>query len=1149
MSRESQNTNINLFTCVIFDSGASCSIVNNLNLIKIEKFVDQNINIYGTNRKLFTIKGVGKHKILKNIKVYYIPSFPTSIIAEVDAVDNYQVRTIYGDKRSNDQILIYEDGNVISSFTRAANKLYVMDEEIQVFISIREELNERKLNNKQIDRMFRVHELHKRTGYLSLDNLQHMLKHNAISGKFSEGEVNEADVANYKKHMHSQYCNGCNFAKMDSASSAAIDHRVIADLPGTLHADIMHINHDFGQLHYLTAIDEQSSMTFSVLINSLESTEICKAVRLIKLSYNKYKYDIETIHFDNERGINCDNTNHTLHGDGINTDYHTPGRHVRKAEAAIKLIKRTFKATIVGLDYPCPIVLYPYAIRWCIQCINLTSKESNPTTCPWTVFTGKKISFEEQFSAKFGDIVIVRANADDSKRPKTDKPVCTFGIILCRDENMRGTYIIMDLDTKRTIKRRQFKLYRGSNNATILNRIKSIGRASKNTRFGHIAEDEELSIRQSTPSNDTDLDESGPSAEREDIDNDSETNVNDEEVSEALNELGNITESDSEDDESDIQSIDNSNDDDNLFMEDGIADDADIADDEESMIVEEPPQLQPRRSARAWTPSEKSLERFMYTFPALEDNLSIRKSAEIYGIEETNNAIRTEVDNMLSKGVWTEIKPGEALESNNIVPSQLFLKAKFDAAGKFTKLKARLVACGNREKLEFNQTKVESPTANYNNILMLTHLATMRKMNTTIVDITAAYLHANIEGTVYMRINSDISNAIRGEQKPMIVRLNKCIYGLKQSGRKWFELLRTTFRNMRFRNTSYDECIFYRCPVNRIPDCWIVIYVDDIKIFADSKNTRQEIILQLEKVFGQITIQSGPEFSFLGLQITYRNGETLINQTAYSDKITSSIVVSQQGPSTPHRHDFKPISPNCEQAGYSNYKSDVMKLMFLATRTRPDIIYNAAILATKTNPTTLDIDDVQRLFKYVKVTSTEGLRFTDSKLKICMYCDAAFNVHEDRKSQSGYVIFMNNVSAPILFKSKKQSSLAQSSTEAEIIALFDGVRHLVLLVNLLEELGIEVNKPIPVWEDNMAVIELISSDKILKGNARFIDRKYFATRNNVQNGDIALHYVDTSEQVADCLTKAISGQRFQMFKKILQGTNSNSAEQNEMDDK
>ncbi len=166
-----------------------------------------------------------------------------------------------------------------------------------------------------------------------------------------------------------------------------------------------------------------------------------------------------------------------------------------------------------------------------------------------------------------------------------------------------------------------------------------------------------------------------------------------------------------------------------------------------------------------------------------------------------------------------------------------------------------------------------------------------------------------------------------------------------------------------------------------------------------------------------------------------------------------------------------------------------------------------------------------------------------------MYCDAAFNVHEDRKSQSGYVIFLNNDSSPILFKSKKQSSLAQSSTEAEIIALFDGVRHLILLTNLLEELGIEVNKPIPIWEDNMAVIELISNDKILKGNARFIDRKYFATRDNVQKGDITLKYVDTANQIADCLTKAISGQRFQTFKKILHGTYSNSAEQIEMDDK
>jgi len=1105
--------------------------VNDLNLMKIERFVNRIINIFGTNKKTFTIKATGYHKILENIKVVYIPDFPTNIIAEVDAADNYEVRIVYGDTRPNDQVLIYNEGRIISSFTRASNKLYTMDEDIKVFISIREELHEKNLNNKQIDRMYRIHELHKRTGYLSLDNLYHMLRHNAISGKFSEGAISEADVANYKKHMHSKYCNGCNFAKMDSASSATIDHRIIADLPGTLHADMMHINHDFGQMHYLAAVDEQSSMTFAVLINSLESTEICRAVNLIKLAYTKFKHDIRTIHFDNERGINCENTNHTLHSDGINTDYHTPGRHVRRAEAAIKVIKRTFKATIVGLDYPCPVALYPYAIRWSIQCINLTGKENNPSTCPWTVFTGNKLSYEEQFTAKFGDIVIVRANADDSKRIKTDKPVCTFGIVLCRDENLRGTYVMMDLNTKRIIKRRQFKIYRGYNNTTILNRIKSIGRASKNTNFGHVAEDEEISIRQ-TIQPDVDnltISELDTGSDNTITDNDVDEQE-DNDVSEALNELGNITESEyeseSDDNNSDILSI-NSSDIDNV--EDSTTDEEDL-----------PPA--PRRSSRAWTPSTKSLERYMYTFLSLEDNLSIRKSYEVYGIEETNNAIKAEINNMIEKGVWTEVKPGE-IESDNIVPSQLFLKAKLDAAGQFIKLKARLVACGNREKLQydFNQTTVESPTANFNNILMLLHLATIRGMTSAIIDVTAAYLHANIEGTVYMRINSEIANAIKGVRKPLIVKLCKCIYGLKQSGKRWYDLLQTTFNNMKFQKSIHDACIFLRSTETEpiIPDCWIIIYVDDILILADNENVKQEVIQQLEQAFHKITIQPGPQFSFLGLQITCKNNETLINQTGYSEKITSSISLSKQGPITPHRYDFKPISPNCDQAGQGNYKSDVMKLMYLATRTRPDIVYNTAVLATKTNPSKQDFEDVQRVLKYIKATQLDGLRFSNSPVNISMYCDAAFNVHEDRKSQSGYAIFLNDDSSPILFKSKKQSSLAQSSTEAEIIALFEGVRHLILLINLLEELGIKVNKPITVYEDNMSVIELISNDKILKGNARFIDRKYFATRENVLKGDIILRYIDTSDQVADCLTKAISGQRFQIFRMIFKGTYEN----------
>ncbi len=469
-----------------------------MSIIKINKInetraINEEVNVVGVKSCRFKLHSTGNFKTLSKIKVKLILGFPTNIIAEVDLRDNYDLRIIYAENKTNDRVIVYtkNSDHIVSIFKRQDNNLYCLERKNshrETIFSIREILNCQKLNNSQIDRMYRVHEMHKRMGYLSLENLHEMLKNNTISGKFSEGEIGPKDVNSYRTHLHSKICNGCNLAKMDSQPASPIDRAEIPDKPGTLHADVMFITHDRGKLTFMVGIDEQSAMTFSVMMKSTDVGEMISAIDLIKNCYARFNHKVDVIHFDGDKGV--DNEGFKAHNYSQNTDVdcHTPGRHARRAEAAIKLIKRTFKAVIVGLDYPCPIALYPYAIRWCTQCINLASKTGNKVISPWTIFTDRKVQFENHFNAKFGDIVTTRARAADNDRPKSNKPITTFGIILCRDEGLKGIYLIMDLESKKVIKRRQFKLYKGERNNVILDRIKSLGYASANTSFGHVAE-------------------------------------------------------------------------------------------------------------------------------------------------------------------------------------------------------------------------------------------------------------------------------------------------------------------------------------------------------------------------------------------------------------------------------------------------------------------------------------------------------------------------------------------------------------------------------------------------------------------------------------------------------------------------------------
>lgn len=1036
-------------------------------------------------------------------------------MAEVDARKAYIIEFIYAEEIKDDRIfLLDKESKIAKASFKRKNMLYCLDKEFIVtnhVFTVRDILNKSKFNNNQIDRMMRVHELHKRMGYLSLSNLSEALKHNSIAGKFSEGEINEQDVMNYKIHLHPKICNGCNLAKMNSQSSAAIDHHSIPNNPGTLHADIMHISHDLGTLHYYIGIDEQSAMTFGVQIPSSDNKEMQKAVKMIKNSYKRHKHTLDVIHFDNETGMNCFATNAALHEAGIDTDNHTPGRHVRRAELAIKLVKRTFKAVLNGLDYPCPIKLYPYVIRWSIQCINLTGKEGNKIVAPWTIFTGRRIAFDQQFAAKFGDIIITRTFAEDARRPKSNKPICTFGIILCRDDNMRGTYQIMDLATKRIIKRRQFKHYHGSKNATILKRIASIGKASSNTIFGHVEEDLDFS--------NIEYDEN-----LEDIQQDDDDITEDEELGAGSNDSESGIDDDSESGIDDVSesSSDNDNDDDDIQSIDENVIQATLQR-LEAIPIAEPKQA----NKRQWKPTRRMLESSIY-FTATTDNMSIKSSIAKHGSKATNEAVQAELKNMTDRQVWVDAEPHEA-KNKNVVPSKMILKAKHDANGKFIKFKGRLVARGDREELpdEFRPYQVESPTASYNNILLMLHLAIIYKKRIAITDVTAAYLNADIQGEVYMRLPKDVSLIYsEGKTEQALVRLRKCIYGLKQSGRRWYELICDTLTSLGYMKCNYEACAFIN------GSSWIIIYVDDFIILSDSKANEDNIIARLEANFGSLQVQQGPDYSFLGLSLTRSETMLTINQSGYVEKITKEIETTTTATKYPHRAGFKAYDNNnnsseeVDEATKSNFRSLIMKLMYLGTHTRPDIIYNTAVLATKNNPSTTHFKDVNKIFEYLKSNRNLGIAYSTDEISMVIYVDAAFQVHNDRKSHSGYSIHLNSSSGPILYKSQKQKALAQSSTEAELIALFDATRHLLQILGLLDELKIPVKRPITVYEDNRAVIEILQSDKILRGNAKFIDRKYLTIREIIKSGDIKLVYIATDKQVADFLTKSLTGSRF-----------------------
>ncbi len=1116
---------------LMLDTGANATVVHDKALMSTWRPVDDVVIVQGVEVKEFEVKGMGFLKApLDKIECYYIPSFPSNVVSEAELREKYVISFVYAAEKKEDRVIIAscQNGLKILDFSRRENNLFYaklnFNPTTKFYYSF-DFLS--SINKDTMNRMRRVNELHRRTAYLSLERLYTLVKENVALKELDLGAISHQDVEFYRTKVHESMCTACRLGKTKAAPASTTDHLMVPHEIGKLHADIMSITHTEGTYLYLAAVDQQSGMTFAILLNDSSKEEVEKAFELVHASYLRYGHTLREVCLDNEKSFEAASVRKFLHSRGVNTAPCPTGRHTRRAEVQIRTIKYTFRALIMGLAYPLPIKLYPWAVRWAVESINLTLKSGNDRITPLHAFTDQRTDFQRHFKAAFGDIVTTRLESDESKRPKTNGPSQTFGIILGRVDSMRGTHIIMDLSSKHLIKRMHFKVY-PTLNATIIGRINSIGYGLPNTEFGHVIDS----------LNNLLAEESDPDDNHENNIDEPESNNNDEDII--------LPDDSSESDESE-----------------GIAD---LSSDEELESTEEGPGLiarkapllnrlrrtstegrrtdersleelntdsqlaqSPRRTR--WKPTNRILEMFQRS-TLINDDMSISQALKIFDPSLVRNAVAAEIQNMYDGGVWEYSNRNEA--KGRLIPSFMFLKPKYSNS-EFVKLKARLVACGNLQKQEEQLAfRNSSPTASLNTLFLVVAVAAKNSLHISACDITAAYLNADLDESIFMKLNKEISDCIRShlivpsEESEIIVKLKKSLYGLKQSGKNWYKLLKSTLKEFGLIASEFDPCLM----MSKSKDFLVGIYVDDLLIAsADSKRT-QKLYSFLTQKFKSITIQEGPNVQFLGLQITKDSEDYYVSQEEYIKKISDEDSIETY----PYRQTFK-----SDQGGQgkpipeSSFKSVVMKLMYIATRTRPDILFATSVLATRQNPTTQDFTDAKRIMRYLRSTLNQKLAFR-KRNEFCMkvYCDASFSCHADRRSHSGHTIFIDEGSAAIQTKSYKQKVLATSTMEAELIALFEAERNAIFIKQQLTELGIQIGK-IKIYEDNMPTIQSLYSENNMKGNSKFIDRRYFSIRDDIATGDIEIEYIGTNEQIADALTKAVIGGRFFKFRNNVMG--------------
>ncbi|GMF49648.1 unnamed protein product [Phytophthora fragariaefolia] len=153
------------------------------------------------------------------------------------------------------------------------------------------------------------------------------------------------------------------------------------------------------------------------------------------------------------------------------------------------------------------------------------------------------------------------------------------------------------------------------------------------------------------------------------------------------------------------------------------------------------------------------------------------------------------------------------------------------------------------------------------------------------------------------------------------------------------------------------------------------------------------------------------------------------------------------------------------------------------------------------------------------------LKSNKSDLQLEVYCDAAFACEKERKSSTGFVVFLNGCC--IAWGSKKQPIVTLSTTESEYVALSHGIKECIGLKQLLLELGFDVGKVI-VHEDNQAA-QHVAEGKGVSHRSRHIDLRYHWIREQVQKDIVQILFCATAVMVADLITKPLPQDKFNLF--------------------
>ena len=540
--------------------------------------------------------------------------------------------------------------------------------------------------------------------------------------------------------------------------------------------------------------------------------------------------------------------------------------------------------------------------------------------------------------------------------------------------------------------------------------------------------------------------------------------------------------------------------------------------------------------------------------------MSMRKGLKVFGAGGYA-AVKQEMQQLHDRRVMQPVRrkdlsPAQKKEALGYL---MFLKKK-----RCGKIKGRGCADGRKQRAYITKEESTSPTISTEAVFLTAVVNAWEHRKVAVLDVPGAFMQVDMDELVHVRFSGEMVDKLleidyelysgyvtieRGE-KVMYVELLKALYGTLRAARLFWEKLHAKLvDDWGFVPNRYDSCVVNKMVGGK--QLTVAWHVDDLKVSHVNESALDEFIEMMEKEFGghtPLSVSRGPIQEYLGMTLDFSvGGQVTINMSDYVKTMLHDAPTSMDGkaatPAAAHlfrvnTNDPKTLTKEKQEV----FVHLVMQGLYLSQQGWPDIRTAISFLCSRLNcPDEDDYKKLTRLIRYLRNTLYLCLVLgKDTSESIRWWIDASFAVHPRHAwTYRGHNVHGNG---SIFSGSWKQKLVTRSSTESEVVGVYDVLPQNPVTKKFLEEQGVRITETI-LYQDNM-------SSMLLERNGRHsstkrtkhMDIRYFYVADHIKNKTLSLRHCPTEEMLADYFTKPLQGSLFIRLRNYIMGTDSDAGD-------